>query len=213
MTDDPRPQLPEKPAPDECCGGGCVPCVLEAFEDARSEHHVRLIEWYGRNPPYQKPLTDAHGRTRLVLDTNVSLDLFVFRDPRCSALLKMLREGVCQAVMDAECRQEYLRVLGYPKLKLSALGRVNAIEAFDAMYHFLDTAKLPEFADIKLPECADPDDQKFLQLALQTQADVLLSRDDAVLQLANRVQQAGLFAITTLQDWLAQICPSRADRD
>lgn len=207
MTDDPRPQLPDKPAPDECCGGGCAPCILETYEDERSEYHGRMIGWYGRNPPLQQALEEAPGRPRLVLDTNVSLDLFVFRDPRCPALLKMLRSGECEAVMDVDCRQEFLRVLAYPQLKLSPLRRLNAIEAFDALYRFVGAVELPEAADARLPTCADPDDQKFLKLALQSQADVLLSRDNAVLELAGRTQGNGLFSITSPQDWLTQNTP------
>ncbi len=210
MTDDPRPQLPYKPSPDECCGGGCAPCVLETYEDERSEYHGRMVEWYGRNPPCQPPLDDAHVRTRLVLDTNVSLDLFVFRDPRCSSLSRMLRDGECEAVMRVDCREEYLRVLAYPQLKLSPLRRVNAIEAFDALYRFVGTAELSETVVAKLPACDDPDDQKFLELALQSHADVLLSRDKAVLELAGQVQRAGLFTIATPQDWLARDAPQKS---
>lgn len=210
MTDDPRPQLPDKPAADECCGGGCAPCVLETYEDERSEYHGRMVEWFGRNPPRPQPLEDAHGRTRLVLDTNVSLDLFVFRDPRGSSLLKMLRDGECEVLMRIDCRDEYLRVLAYPQLKLSPLRRVNAIEAFDALYRFVGAAELSETVDAELPQCADPDDQKFLELALQSHAGVVLSRDKAVLELADRVQHAGLFTIATPQDWLAQNTPQQS---
>lgn len=204
MSDDPRPQAPEKPAPDECCGGGCAPCVLETYEEARSEYQARLIEWYGRNPPRQNPQKAEHERTRLVLDTNVSLDLFVFRDPRCETLLRMMYEGDCEVVVDAACRQEFSRVLAYPQLKLSLSARVNTVEVFDQMCRFVGTDALPDSANTELPRCADPDDQKFLQLALRSGADVLLSRDDAVLQLARRMRGTDLFTIATPQDWLSR---------
>jgi hypothetical protein len=38
----------------------------------------------------------------------------------------------------------------------------------------------------KLPHCSDPDDQKFLELASASNADVLVSKDQALLELANR---------------------------
>ncbi|HEU4777610.1 MAG TPA: PIN domain-containing protein, partial [Telluria sp.] len=41
---------------------------------------------------------------RIVLDTNVCLDLFVFRDPRWSDLLAALESGAVEAVTRADCR-------------------------------------------------------------------------------------------------------------
>jgi hypothetical protein len=31
------PPPPEKPDPMDCCGGGCAPCILDAYEDALEE--------------------------------------------------------------------------------------------------------------------------------------------------------------------------------
>jgi len=54
-----------------------------------------------------------------------------------------------------------------------------------------------------VPRCADPDDQKFLQLAADGAARWLLSRDDAVLALARRTQRDGLFEILAPGPWCA----------
>ncbi len=48
---------------------------------------------------------------RIVIDTNVCLDLFVFRDARWAALLAALRDGTLQAVTRADCRDEWQIVL------------------------------------------------------------------------------------------------------
>lgn len=32
-TDSKIPPKPEKPLPEECCGGGCIPCILELYEE------------------------------------------------------------------------------------------------------------------------------------------------------------------------------------
>ncbi len=45
---DSRPSPPEKPAPDDCCGGGCLPCVFDAYEDALERHRVQLAAWQAR---------------------------------------------------------------------------------------------------------------------------------------------------------------------
>jgi predicted nucleic acid-binding protein len=39
----------------------------------------------------------------------------------------------------------------------------------------------------QLPTCRDPDDQKFLEAALNSRADFLLTKDRALLDLARRV--------------------------
>ena len=39
-----------------------------------------------------------------------------------------------------------------------------------------------------LPRCADPDDQKFLELALAARADVLITKDHKLLELARRTK-------------------------
>jgi predicted nucleic acid-binding protein len=41
---------------------------------------------------------------RIVLDTNVCLDLFVFNDPRWAALLAAIESGEVEAVTRADCR-------------------------------------------------------------------------------------------------------------
>ncbi|MGI9273584.1 MAG: oxidoreductase-like domain-containing protein [Endozoicomonas sp.] len=45
--DDRKPiEKPERPADDECCGGGCSPCVWDRYNDQLS----RWLEQQGRPP-------------------------------------------------------------------------------------------------------------------------------------------------------------------
>ena len=55
---------------------------------------------------------------RIVLDTNVCLDLFVFNDPRSAALEAVLQSASVQAVTREDCRNEWLLVLAYPQFAL-----------------------------------------------------------------------------------------------
>lgn len=137
---------------------------------------------------------------RVVLDTNACLDLFVFDEPRVQALRAALHSGTVVAVTNADCRDEWLRVLDYPKLALTEAQRAAARTAFDAMVRLLpDDAGGHETT--RLPRCADPDDQKFLQLAHASGARWLLSRDDALLVLGRRTVRDGLFAIIAPEAW------------
>ncbi len=139
-----------------------------------------------------------------MLDTNVCLDLLVFADPRVAHLASALRSRRVIAMASAETRAEWQRVLGYPTLRLDSDRRVALTGAFDALVHNGGRAGETTVATRKtaaLPRCVDPDDQKFLELARDTGARWLLSRDRDLLQLAARCRRDGHFVILTPQTW------------
>ncbi|HEV2538335.1 MAG TPA: PIN domain-containing protein [Frateuria sp.] len=136
---------------------------------------------------------------RVVLDTNVCLDLFVFDDPRCAGIRAALREGAVEAVTCAACEDEWREVLCYPQLALEPGARRRASVAFEALVRRLPVTDLAA----AVPRCADPDDQKFLVLAACVGARWLLSRDRALLALSRRsLRQCG-FAVVAPQEWPA----------
>jgi uncharacterized protein len=145
-------------------------------------------------------MPSADGAPRFVLDTNVCLDLFVFDDPQSAPLLTAVRAGHVELVTRDDCRTEWRAVLAYPKLGLSAAQRARAVEMFDTWVHVLPPAA-DALREAGLPRCRDPDDQKFLELALQSGAVALLTRDDALLRLARRTKRDGLFAILPPALW------------
>jgi putative PIN family toxin of toxin-antitoxin system len=138
---------------------------------------------------------------RYVLDTNVCLDLFVFGDAQCASLLAAVHAGQIELVTCDDCRAEWQSVLTYPQLKLSAEQRARAMQAFDACVRCLQGADLAVRSEAVLPRCSDRDDQKFLELAQQSGAQALLTRDDALLRLARRTKRDGLFAILPPALW------------
>jgi putative PIN family toxin of toxin-antitoxin system len=140
---------------------------------------------------------------RIVLDTNVCLDLFVFRDPRWLRLMHALTSGEVEAVTRADCRMEWQIVLGYTHLELDEATQTAVRAEFDAL--------IKPFADIiptesiKLPLCRDTDDQKFIELAYQSGATMLITKDKALLKVARKTQKAGLFQIVTPEVWVGMI--------
>lgn len=138
---------------------------------------------------------------RIVLDTNVCLDLFLFADPACAPVLAALHRGSVQAVTCDDCREEWRRVLHYPQLPIDDTTRPVISAAFDGLIRHLPAAGLARPDNTPLPPCEDPDDQKFLELALAARASWLLSKDKALLKLDRRMRQRGLFAILLPQDW------------
>jgi putative PIN family toxin of toxin-antitoxin system len=136
----------------------------------------------------------------LVLDTNVCLDLFVFRDPRWAVLHDGLERGALRAVTRSDCRAEWLAVLNYPQFKLDAAAQADCTVRFDALIACRDK---PGIAPPRpfLPHCSDGDDQKFLELAFDEKADALISKDKALLKLARRNLKYGLFLIVSPEAW------------
>jgi putative PIN family toxin of toxin-antitoxin system len=135
---------------------------------------------------------------RIVLDTNVCLDLFVFHDPRWAPLVAALESGEVEAVTREDCRAEYLVVLHYSHLPLNEATRPLAASRFDALIKVV--APAPKL--IRLPNCSDRDDQKFLELARDADAAILVTKDKALLKLARKTANAGLFHIMVPEAWL-----------
>jgi putative PIN family toxin of toxin-antitoxin system len=134
----------------------------------------------------------------IVIDTNVCLDLFVFHDPRWAPLLAALERGDVQAVTRADCRDEYRIVLHYPHLPLDEDSRAAAAARFDALVSVV----APDSKPVRLPVCTDRDDQKFLEIARDANATVLITKDKALLKLARKTAQGGLFRIMLPEAWV-----------
>lgn len=147
-------------------------------------------------------MREVSGALRFVPDTNVCLDLFVFEDPQCVALLEAVRAGDVELVTREDCRAEWHAVLTYPQLKLDERRRLQAIATFDRYVHGIAPSDtLVRNDGVVLPRCRDRDDQKFLELAYQARARALLTRDEELLRLARRTQREGLFAILPPALW------------
>jgi putative PIN family toxin of toxin-antitoxin system len=135
---------------------------------------------------------------RIVIDTNVCLDLFVFHDPRWAPLLADIESGALEVVTRTDCRDEYRVVLHYPHLPLDEASRPLSAERFDALIKVV----APEAKLVRLPVCTDKDDQKFLEVARDSGADTLITKDKALLKLARKTAQAGLFRIMLPEAWV-----------
>lgn len=131
----------------------------------------------------------------IVLDTNVVLDLLVFDDPATPALQQALADGALRWIATPVMREELARVLAYPHL----VGRLGfyRLSAADVLVAFDRQVQLVEVAPKAPMVCKDPDDQKFIDLAVTHRAR-LLSKDRAVLKLKKRLSLAGVVVQTAL---------------
>ena len=131
----------------------------------------------------------------LVLDTNIVLDLFVFADEASRPVRAALEAGGLRWLATPAMRDELERVLAYaqiiPKLAYYGLAAGDVLAAFDRHVECVDVAA-------KAPvTCKDPDDQKFIDLAV-AHAATLLSKDRAVLALKKRLERLDVHAGATL---------------
>lgn len=138
---------------------------------------------------------------RLVLDTNVWLDWLVFGDPSAQPIAAALAAGRAVIHVDAACAAEFVRVLGYDRGKrtLDAAAQAACQAQMCTIVHMWKPGADPFAAHplMRLPDCRDPDDQKFLELARACGADFLVSRDRALLELGRRKGRPLPFAIVT----------------
>jgi len=121
---------------------------------------------------------------QVVLDTNIVLDAFVFDDPAARPLKQALAARQLQWIATKAMRDELVRVLDYPKIlpRLVYYQRdtVYVLAQFDGQAMLVDSAPKAGVT------CKDPDDQKFIDLAVMHQA-LLLSKDKAVLCMKKRL--------------------------
>lgn len=136
---------------------------------------------------------------KVVIDTNVCLDLFVFNDPRWAKLVSAIERGAVEAVTRSDCRDEYNIVLHYKHLPLDDASRPLAAARFDQLIKVV----APPESGIKLPVCSDKADQKFLEIARDAQAEVLITKDKALLKLARRLAREGMFKVMLPEKWIA----------
>ena len=127
--------------------------------------------------------------TRVVLDTNIVLDLWLFTDPRSQALQQALRDGSLQWQATQPMRDELARVLGYPHL-MARLAK-NDQRAADVLTRYDQAVTWQPVAPKAPYVCKDADDQKFVDLAVAQQA-LLISKDAEVLALKNRLARLGI---------------------
>ena len=118
---------------------------------------------------------------RLVIDTQVWLDWLVFDEPTLAGLRAAVGGGRAEVLIDGPCLAELERVLAYP------LGRKVDVAACLAACEKLVKRIVP-VAFEGLPQCRDPDDQKFVTLAAAARADCLVTRDRELLRLARRCE-------------------------
>ena len=129
--------------------------------------------------------------TSTVLDTNVLLALWLFRDPAVEALRAALDAGQLQPFRSPATDAEFAEVLRRPELFSVAPERqATLLDAWQASASPVDVIQSAPWV------CRDPLDQKFLDLAVSAGASWLITRDRDLLKLARKARRQGLTIVT-----------------
>lgn len=119
---------------------------------------------------------------RLVLDTNIVMDMLHFADRHTHPLQAAIEAGQMRCFTDKDCLAELERVTGYAEFGLAPTARRALKERYLSFVTLCDANGEENYI---LPRCRDADDQKFLILAARCRADLLITRDKRLLKLAH----------------------------
>ncbi|MFO1219999.1 MAG: putative toxin-antitoxin system toxin component, PIN family [Burkholderiaceae bacterium] len=116
---------------------------------------------------------------RVVLDTNVVLSALLFRSGPAARVRVGWQSGRFVPLASTATAQELVRVLAYPKFKLSAAEQEDLLADVVPWMQVVRIGAPP-----RVPPCRDPFDVPFLQLAVAGKAKALVSGDRDLLALA-----------------------------
>ena len=117
---------------------------------------------------------------RAVLDTNVLISALLFNGPP-SQLVPAWQTERFTPVVSPPILQEYIRVLAYPKFRLTEEEIAGLIQ--EELLPFVETTQTTQghIKPVHLP--SDPDDAKFLECALSANVPWIISGDKDLLNL------------------------------
>lgn len=120
---------------------------------------------------------------RFVLDTNVVLSGLLWRGPPYSLLTHIAQQVGLQLFSSPALLDELADVLGRPSMT-RRLGQIDRA-AHEVLSNYVQAVVVLEVVPLPQPVCRDPGDDAVLALALQAQADVIVSGDQDLLVLGS----------------------------
>lgn len=129
--------------------------------------------------------------SRIVLDTNVLLALWIFRDPSVAPLREALARGELVPVRSVATDAEVREVLSRPGLfTVPPAQQASLLADWEAQALLVEAIRPVAF------QCRDPLDQKFLELAVTAGARWLVTRDRKLLKLRRKARLQNLAILT-----------------
>lgn len=131
-----------------------------------------------------------------VLDTHVLMDCFHWGNAASGPVREALESGAMTAL---ECRDTFLElagVLSRPQFGADEAHVREVLERTARRVRFVPQEAMERAAPTLSIRCRDPEDQKFLTLAVAGGARVLITRDRLLLKAAKRLRARGVEPMT-----------------
>ena len=134
---------------------------------------------------------------RVVLDTNCLISALIFSRGKFAWLREAWQTKRFTALASHDTASELLRVLAYPKFKLTREDQETLLADF---LPYVETVKIDTTPD-GLPDIRDADDIIFLVLADAGRADALVSGDGDIQAVRDQFQ-IPILTVAEFADWL-----------
>jgi putative PIN family toxin of toxin-antitoxin system len=124
----------------------------------------------------------AAAKPRVVFDTNAVLSALLFSHGRLTCLVGHWQDAGCVPLLSHETAAELMRILAYPKFRLTAGEQLEALANY---IPFCESVQIEQPCPVL---CRDPKDQTLLDLAHCGKADILVTGDQDLLALAGQTE-------------------------
>lgn len=139
---------------------------------------------------------------RVVLGTNVVLSALVFRGGAAGQVRQAWQRGVVLPLASTATVQELVRVLAYAKFRLSHAERDELLADY---LPYAETVRIPQPPPV-VPDCRDVLDLPLMHLAVAGKAQVLVSVDRDLLNIAAEFERASSCPIMALDVFCQSFC-------
>ena len=138
---------------------------------------------------------------RVVLDTNCVLSALLFSTGGLSWLRVACMHGDFIPLVSHDTVVELMRVLNYPKFKLEKNEQETILSDFLPYAEVVNIDKLPG----NVPSLREPDDSKFLALAIYGKAEALVSGDAHLLAAKSKLGEIRVLKAAEFAAWLEEL--------
>ncbi|SJM92685.1 putative toxin-antitoxin system toxin component, PIN family [Crenothrix polyspora] len=135
---------------------------------------------------------------RVVLDTNCIISTLLFSQQKIAWLRHSWQNGNLTPLVSKATVGELIRVLSYPKFKLTPAEQTLLLADF---LPYAETVIINNVPD-DLPIIRDTADQMFLTLAVVGQAEILVTGDTDILDIQSSFYTPPIMTLAEFENWL-----------
>jgi len=137
---------------------------------------------------------------RIVLDTNCIVSALIFSKHKMAWLRHNWQSGIITPLVSTETASELIKVLTYPKFKLTKTERALLLADF---LPYTETVTSPE-VPTDLPLIRDKADQMFITLAVVGKAEALVTGDYDLLVIKDSFKTVPIMSPGDFEQWIKE---------